>query len=909
MKKNLINIALGIFILSAASCTDEVMVNETNGLRVSAGITTESRTSFIDDGEWTHTHWVADDRIGLYSGSETNVSYKAVSGGSTTDFTQTSNSSIASEEGKKVRAYYPYSEKATGKTIPLPYTIATNSSKPAAAFLYSEATINKNSLNFQFKHLFSYLKITLNGQQFKDNLPEGCKLEGGLYIQSEEPISVYDATYNIETGAITHNNSTNTIIQYNLNNVNFNGNDNYTFLIPMLPQSGNKPIRVSMFYPIIDQDGYIRLKTIIDKQTPSEGFLAGNVYTVDLTGGAAGNVTEKQALTDLYNSTNGNQWSNSQNWLSDLPVSQWYGINDDYQNLDYVYTLDLGYNNLKGTLPESLAVLMNKAGRIDISMNGISGTIPDAVKEHYKWNNLGWLIVPQDTRKGDGLDLSESNLYMPSTSTISLIDGSSSTLKNIFSKNKLTQVICYQSPGTVNDVMKYFDADRVNQHLDYQTKGLGTVIFTSLEAGNGNTLASGIKEKYGNIEGLDWMYYTPAATFYYISTYVFDSNGQLVYIAPYSNIDDNTVVEEKYNAFLKSVLGQPAQHEEFSFDFYTSTDYSKDGEVFTIQKATAGKGIDLVFLGEGFVDKDMAAGGKYETRMNAAADKLFELEPYKSLRNRFNLYGVKVVSPTAEFVGGAKKRINEDNDIAFDYASKYNPNLSEDARMMVVVVYNTDSYVSRSYCTMYGSGDFVAYNMDVLDNTLIHEVGGHGIAKLSDEYVEPGYEAVSLPENEKETLDIYHAHEWGWFANVDYHNTKSTVHWAQLLNDSRYAKDGIGIYEGANTYGLGAYRSSENSMMRHNISWFNPASREIIYKAVMTLSEGSTWKYDYETFVAFDSKNIGIISQEARSASMKQSAKEIREIREKHRKPVFIKGSWRDAIRNSRSNNITVPLR
>ena len=97
--------------------------------------------------------------------------------------------------------------------------------------------------------------------------------------------------------------------------------------------------------------------------------------------------------------------------------------------------------------------------------------------------------------------------------------------------------------------------------------------------------------------------------------------------------------------------------------------------------------------------------------------------------------------------------------------------------------------------------------------------------------------------------------------------------------------------------------------MRHNISWFNPASREAIYKAVMTLSEGSTWKYDYETFVAFDSKNIGIISQEARSASMQQSAKEIREIREKHRKPVFIKGSWRDAIRNSRSNNITVPLR
>ena len=82
--------------------------------------------------------------------------------------------------------------------------------------------------------------------------------------------------------------------------------------------------------------------------------------------------------------------------------------------------------------------------------------------------------------------------------------------------------------------------------------------------------------------------------------------------------------------------------------------------MFAIQKATVGKGINLIFLGEGFVDKDMTSGGKYETMMKQAADKMFELEPYKSFRNRFNLYGVKVVSPTAEFTEGAAKRINED---------------------------------------------------------------------------------------------------------------------------------------------------------------------------------------------------------------------------------------------------------
>ena len=94
--------------------------------------------------------------------------------------------------------------------------------------------------------------------------------------------------------------------------------------------------------------------------------------------------------------------------------------------------------------------------------------------------------------------------------------------------------------------------------------------------------------------------------------------------------------------------------------------------------------------------------------------------------------------------------------------------------------------------------------------------------------------------------------------------------------------------------------------MNSNISWFNAPSREAIYKAVMTLSEGSSWKYDYEEFVAFDSKNIGTAPQSARSASQEQDEKEFRK---KHRKPVLIKGSWKDAIENSQNTTIIIPLR
>ena len=900
MKKNLIQIVLGLFILSIASCTDEVLVNKQNGLRISGGIAPESRTTFIDDGEWTHTHWVANDMIGLYSDSETNVAYKAVSSGSTTDFAQNGSASVASVEGKKVRAYYPYSDMAQGNAVPLPYTIGQSSSKPASAFLYSEATISKNALNFKFKHLFSYLRVTITSQQYRGNLPEGCSLEGGgLYIMSNNPISIYDATFNLQTQAITHNDPTNTVLQYSINDMKYDTDETYTYLIPILPQPANSPISINLYYPIDEQEGYVRLVNITEKNTPEEGFLAGSVYELNM---ADSHVTEEQekALSDFFQSTQGTQWSNRNNWLTDKPLEEWYGLNQGTYGLNFVQSMELLDNNLKGTIPASFVEIMNTANHINISYNALTGAIPDAVKNHQNWNSLGWLIVPQNPHAGGGLDLSNSNLYMPDKQTVSLIDNSTNTLKNIFSKNKLTQVICFNNPSDVSGIMSQFPASRVNKHLDYTSNGFETVIFTN----NKNTeLANSILQKYGNIDGIHWMSEAPNAPLFFNMTYVFDTNGQLVYIADYNNMYDKTPIDKAYTDFLNSVFGQPSEHAEFSFDFYTSTDYSKDGEMFTIQKATVGNGINLVFLGEGFVDTDMEAGGKYETKMKEAADKMFELEPYKSFRNRFNLYGVKVVSPNAEFTDGAENRINESYDVSFEYASKSVP---EDARMMVVVVYNSDTSVGRSYCALFESGDFVTFVMDGVNNTLIHEACGHGIAKLADEYVESGYESVTLPEEEKEILDTYHAHEWGWFGNVDHNNTNSTVRWSHMLNDSRYANDGLGIFEGAYTYGLGVYRPSDDSMMRYNISWFNAPSREQIYKAIMTLSEGEEWTYNYEDFVTYDAVNL--TSTGARSAIKHPSPQERKEIREKHRKPVFMQGSLRDAARRSRGN-ITIPLR
>ena len=82
--------------------------------------------------------------------------------------------------------------------------------------------------------------------------------------------------------------------------------------------------------------------------------------------------------------------------------------------------------------------------------------------------------------------------------------------------------------------------------------------------------------------------------------------------------------------------------------------------------------------------------------------------------------------------------------------------------------------------------------------------------------------------------------------NVDFIGDKSQVIWKHFLEDERYAgADAFGetlsTYEGACTYWNGAWRPTNESMMRSNIHGFNAPSREAIYKRVMETAYGTPW--------------------------------------------------------------------
>ena len=287
--------------------------------------------------------------------------------------------------------------------------------------------------------------------------------------------------------------------------------------------------------------------------------------------------------------------------------------------------------------------------------------------------------------------------------------------------------------------------------------------------------------------------------------------------------------------------------------YYTSSDYSRDGEVVTLQGASVGRGVNFILLGDGYLDRDMAPDGKYEQRMRNAMEALFAYEPYRSERARFNVYTVKVVSANEQYKDGlSDRRLTYDNgsgidfrsSVAIQYALKA-PNATGQP-VKVAVLCNSTTSVGRSYCLRWTDGRACCIVFDPNTNVLVHELCGHAFGDLWDEYSEKS-EAFT----DQAGLDRdWQQREWG--ANTDWRNDPATVRWAHLLADSRYAGEGLGIFEGAKTYAKGIYRPTNNSMMRHNNCPFNAPSREQIYKNIMKWSVGGGWSYDYETFVAAD---------------------------------------------------------
>lgn len=345
-------------------------------------------------------------------------------------------------------------------------------------------------------------------------------------------------------------------------------------------------------------------------------------------------------------------------------------------------------------------------------------------------------------------------------------------------------------------------------------------------------------------------------------------------------------------------------------DFYFSNDYTANGTTFTLQQSSTGSGIDLVLMGDAFSDRQIA-DGTYGTVMQNAMNAFFSEEPYKSMKDRFNVYTVNVVSATEGYEHSGQALSTGHGDGTYVYGNdskviKYAKNAIGEDRLddaLIIVMMNEDAYAGT--CFMYnppsgnyGRGLSIAYfpvssDTDTFNGLVSHEAGGHGFAKLADEYAYEYMGAIS----DDAIADTKVNEPYGWWKNVDFTSDPVLVKWSQFLADDRYANEGLGCYEGGLTYWSGVWRPTDASIMRYNTGGFNAPSRYAIWYRIGKLAYGENWEGSYEDFVTYDAVNRTPAAIQRRNA---QRRNYVEKPLPQLPAPVVVGHSWREELEKGR---------
>ncbi len=313
----------------------------------------------------------------------------------------------------------------------------------------------------------------------------------------------------------------------------------------------------------------------------------------------------------------------------------------------------------------------------------------------------------------------------------------------------------------------------------------------------------------------------------------------------------------------------------FTFDV-EQYDYDyPDGYVQTLQTASKGPGIDFVFTGEGYDAKDIAKG-TFSTNATDGYNHLFDLEPYKSYKEYFNVYAVTAMSDesgigTVNTVKDSKfgtvftqnRILCQKPDDAFAWAKKANASMDL-SKSLVILLMNTSTYEGITY--MYGDGSALAccpistdpYPYD-FRGIVQHEAGGHGFGKLADEYIYHNAYIQNCDCNDgcDHGSVFSKMKSFGWYKNLSMNGDMKQVPWAHLIYHPQYS-DYVDMFEGGYMHSRGIYRSEATSCMNNNIPYYSAISRQAI---VERIKEIAGEPFTLEDFYAHDDDSFGTITK------------------------------------------------
>ena len=654
---------------------------------------------------------------------------------------------------------------------------------------------------------------------------------------------------------------------------------------------------------------------------------------------------ERTALVSIYESSGGDSWTRNDNWCSDKPLSDWYGVETDAWG--HVTALRLSHNNLSGTISEKISKLtglqhldlswndlggeikdldffsnlteletinlsrnhfsgelwppnwsklnrlkmlnlsfnqikavifpirwwscMIEDGRmVDLILNGnyLYGDIPKSIQDHSDWNRLALQMIRQNSG-GARLDY-DKDIYLPDFTFTDLSDGSEHSIREVYSANKLTMLLHWdplqESSGDfISTIVRRF-------HTLFCGQGFTVVGITP----EGEEYREAAK-RYIREQGISWTAVTDyrdsdgrriiLPDYPYPSYQLVDGSGKLrvdifsnesfpttFNLEKSSPMDMLSLAHTDYlNRFFWNIFGEST---------YESVDYRMDKQYETLKRASKGRGIDIVLLGDAFTDIDIATG-HYRNVMEYAMESFFSIEPTKTYRDYFNVHMVYAVSRKAH-IGDDASQVALGTVLDKTNGISNRLNLIPDYVYTVVprgvipypsiIMNNNNAGLTYTKGTgiiepNYSFSGYPAGGRESLKGLILHESVGHGFGLLADEYIDyllADWQEIS--DSKKNRLKLNH--EKGLSLNVSLTDDPSKVYWSHLIGHPRYPY--VSIYKGGYYYLNGVWRSENESVMTQSESYlyFNAICRELLVKRILELSgEG----YSFEKFLQTDS--------------------------------------------------------
>ena len=221
------------------------------------------------------------------------------------------------------------------------------------------------------------------------------------------------------------------------------------------------------------------------------------------TGNECPPLTDRDVLKILFGSTGGRSWDDHDNWLTDAPLEEWYGVWTDASGR--VKWLSLGDNGLAGKIPPELGDLANLES-LYLGHNGLTGEIPS---ELGNLASLQFLYLGDNRLTGEipselGDLASLEGLWLDSNRLTGVIPSELGDLANLESlylgDNRLTGEIPSELGKLTNLKRLDLHYNNLTGEIPIELGGLANLQYLGL---GGNGLAGEIPAELGTLANLE----------------------------------------------------------------------------------------------------------------------------------------------------------------------------------------------------------------------------------------------------------------------------------------------------------------------------------------------------------------------------------------------------------------------